>query len=173
MLMACMTAASAQVYSSENIGDIELPDGMTVINEETDDDSVTLTLKLNGRDDCGFGVRFAYYEDYEGITTNSMSDDLFAEIYDYYTSYLDCSKNAEPQILDITDGDPDYADLNPLMVCGTSRSTGELYLYYELIYDGWDITVFGGTSAKQFDQDSAGAAFNLYFCALEAMMEEE
>lgn len=175
MLTSCICAAFAEdsTYYSESLeAEIVLPAGLYVKGEEEYDDGVLITIGMEGRTDVGFGIRYSYYEDYEDFCTNNMPDDIFQQICDYYNSTLDCSKNAAPAVQDWSDGDPDYEDLNPLMVCGVNEN-GELMLYYELIYYGWDILVYGGIAGDDFDEESAYAAYQLFFNALDVMMSEE
>lgn len=172
MLATCTcTALAESYYSPELETEIELPSGLYVKSEEANDDSVFLSIGMKGRDDVGFGIRYTYYEGYEDFCTNDMPDSVFEELRDYYLNALDCTGYAEPEVQDWSDGDEEYEEFNPLMVCGVNEA-GELMLYYELIYYGWDILVFGGIAADTFDEESAYAAYELFFCALDAMMEE-
>lgn len=173
MLTICTSVAFADSYYSENLEcEIALPEGLYVKDETTEGDTIMFTIGMNGRDDVGYGIRFSYYEDYEDYCTNDLPEEMLKQLQDYYLSVLDCSNYAAPEIQDWSEGDEDYAELNPLMVCGVNEN-GELMLYYELIYYGTDILVFGGTTADTFDEETGYAAYSLFFSALDLLFEGE
>lgn len=175
MLTSCICIAFAEdnTYYSESLEvEIVLPAGLFVKGEEESENGTAISIGMEGRDDVGFGIRYSYYEEYEDFCTNTMPSEIFEQISEYYTSVLDCSNNAAPAVQDWSEGDPDNEEFNPLVVCGVNEN-GELMLYYELIYYGWDILVFGGIAGDDFDEESAYAAYALFFSALDVMMSEE
>lgn len=173
VLLLCLSccAALASTYEIEALEvEMELPDGLTVVNETETDEAVVLQLELDGRGDCMYTVTFSYFEDYEGYYTATLPDDLLEDLIAGYTNQLDCEN--EPSVIDITGGEDETAEVNPLFVAGKDAN-GQWVIAYTLVLDGWYFQVTGATSAEEFDEDSYGAAFNLYFAGMELFMGEE
>lgn len=61
---------------------IYIPENMTVTDETETDENVSVTLALNGREDCGFGINIGYSEAYEGYTMLTLPDDARQEMID-------------------------------------------------------------------------------------------
>ena len=170
LLLGCMPAAFA-----EEIGvvpyeitaldtTIYVPDNMTVTDETETEENVSLTLALNGREDCGFGINIGYSEDYEGCTMLTLSDDARQEMIDYYAQNYPGTN--EPSIMEMPD---EYADFSPLLAAGKGTD-GNLYCIYVMVYDGFIITTYGAIAADEFDYDSYGALYTLYFQVIDMLI---
>ena len=74
LLLSCVPAAFAEeigvvpyeIAALDTV--IYIPENMTVTDETETDENVSVTLALNGREDCGFGINIGYSEAYEGYT---------------------------------------------------------------------------------------------------------
>lgn len=170
LLLGCMPAAFAEEISvvpyeiTALDTTIYVPDNMTVTDETETEENVSLTLALNGREDCGFGINIGYSEDYEGCTMLTLSDDARQEMIDYYTQNYPGTN--EPSIMEMPD---EYADFSPLLAAGKGTD-GNLYCIYVMVYDGFIITTYGAIAADEFDYDSYGALYTLYFQVIDMLM---
>ena len=74
LLLSCVPAAFAEeigvvpyeIAALDTV--IYIPENMTVTDETETDENVSITLALNGREDCGFCINIGYSEAYEGYT---------------------------------------------------------------------------------------------------------
>ena len=88
LLLSCVTAAFAEeigvvpyeIAALDTV--IYIPENMTVTDETETDENVSITLALNGREDCGFGINIGYSEAYEGYTMLTLPDDARQEMID-------------------------------------------------------------------------------------------
>lgn len=86
LLLSCMPAAFAEeigvvpyeIAALDTV--IYIPENMTVTDETETDENVSVTLALNGREDCGFGINIGYSEAYEGYTMLTLPDDARQEM---------------------------------------------------------------------------------------------
>ncbi len=163
LLLCCLPASLAEeidVVPYEIAGlesTIYIPENMTVTDETDTDESVTVTLALDGREDCGFSINIGYSDSYEGYTTLTLPEDALQELIDFYAQNFP-GKN-EPSIMEMDD---EYADFSPLIAAGTGAD-GNLYCIYVIVYDGFIITTSGAIAADEFDYDSYGALYTLFF----------
>jgi len=172
MALSCTAAVMADAYTSTALEiEIELPTGMEVASEDQNDNGVVITLSLSGRDDAGYSISVGYDEKYEEYYTAILPDDLLQEIQEYYSSILDCTDYAAPEVMDISDGEEEMEYFNPLFVCGKD-SNGQLVAQYVLVAEGYVIAVSGGTSADDFDDETYGALYDLYWNVLNAFFGE-
>ena len=170
LLLSCVTAAFAEeigvvpyeIAALDTV--IYIPENMTVTDETETDENVSVTLALNGREDCGFGLNIGYSEAYEGYTMLTLPDDARQEMIDYYAqNYAGAN---EPSVMEMED---EYADFSPLIAAGKGAD-GNLYCTYVMVYDGFIITTYGAIAADEFDYDSYGALYTLYFQVIDMLM---
>ena len=77
LLLSCVPAAFAEeigvvpyeIAALDTV--IYIPENMTVTDETETDENVSVTLALNGREDCGFGINIGYSE--ASITTRRIT----------------------------------------------------------------------------------------------------
>lgn len=142
---------------------INLPAGLTVTNEEATEDSITLTLAMDGRTDVGFTVNLSKNAAYEGYTTATLPDDLLKQMVDYYSANY---SGAQAPGVVASDPDDPMAFAAPL-TAGGKGADGNTYSIYVMVLNGYVLTVSGGIAADEFDLESYGMVYNLYWQAVE------
>ena len=160
--------AGANPYTIEGLGaTIYLPTNVSVTNEEDTDVSVVLTLAMDGRQDCGLSISINYIEDYVGYYTSTLPEEALNQMIAYYNGLYTSLTGGDAAALQVLD--ENYPEFSPLYVSGKGED-GNLYSLYVLVCDGYQFTVSIGTSAEQFDQESYGTAFTLYWQVVDMIM---
>ena len=57
-----------------------------------------------------------------------------------------------------------------LLIASGKGADGNLYCTYVMVYDGFIITTYGAIAADEFDYDSYGALYTLYFQVIDMLM---
>ena len=94
----------------------------------------------------------------------TLPDDARQEMIDYYAQNYTGAN--EPSVMEMED---EYADFSPLIAAGKGAD-GNLYCTYVMVYDGFIITTYGAIAADEFDYDSYGALYTLYFQVIDMLM---
>lgn len=169
------TGDATNPYTVENLGVvINLPSTLTVTNEEATEEKVTLTIAMDGRTDVGFSIVLAYNDAYEGYTMSDLPEEMKTEMIQYYQkNYPGNSAPTFPDAVDLENASQEevfQALFSPFTAFGTGAD-GNLYAIYVSILNGYTLTVSAGIAAKEFDADSFGACYNLYFQASDMFFE--
>ncbi|MDD3412246.1 MAG: hypothetical protein PHY12_15695 [Eubacteriales bacterium] len=147
---------------------INLPAGVTVTGETETDTSVTITLTMDGRTDVGLTLAIGYVDAYADYTAATLPDDLFQQLSDYYSQNFKSDNPPEKGEAD----DEAFADVMPITASGTGAD-GNFYAIFIMILNGWTLTVSGGIAAKEFDYESYGMVYNLYWQGVDMFLEME
>ena len=154
-------------YTIENIGmTIDLPEALNVTSCEVGETSIDLRLGYNGRNDVSYAVMITYDESLEDYVTITLPEENLQAMIDYYQSMY-TGGNPGLVAYDKNDGD---AVLTPFCAGGQGED-GNMYCIFVCVLYGYTITVVGGTSADSFDDDTYGAAFNLYWSTVTSFVD--
>lgn len=154
--------AATNPYTIDDLGmTLALPDVLSVTSCEVDETSINLRLAYNGRNDVSYAVAINYDEALEDYVTISLPEESLQAMTDYYKSMY---AGGNPGLVDY-DEDDDYAALTPFCAGGQGED-GNMYCIFVCVLYGYTITIVGGTSADSFDDDTYGAAFDLYWTTI-------
>lgn len=156
----------------EDIGmTLELPEVLSVTSCDVDETSIALRLQYDGRNDVEYAIAITYDESLEDYVTITLPEENLQAMVDYYQSMY---TGGNPGLVTY-DEDDDDAALTPFCAGGQGED-GNMYCIFVCVLYGYTITIVGGTSGDSFDDDTYGAAFNLYWSTVASfvdyMMEE-
>lgn len=159
--------AATNPYTIDDLGmTLALPDVLSVTSCEVDETSINLHLAYNGRNDVSYAVAINYDEALEDYVTISLPEENLQAMIDYYQSMY-TGGNPGLVAYDESDGD---AVLTPFCAGGQGED-GNMYCIFVCVLYGYTITVVGGTSADSFDDDTYGAAFDLYWTTITSFVD--
>ncbi len=154
-------------YTIENIGmTIDLPEALNVTSCEVGETSIDLRLGYNGRTDVSYAVMITYDESLEDYVTITLPEENLQAMIDYYQSMY---TGGNPGLVAYDEDDGD-AVLTPFCAGGQGED-GNMYCIFVCVLYGYTITVVGGTSADSFDDDTYGAAFDLYWTTITSFVD--
>lgn len=154
-------------YTIEDIGmTIDLPKALDVTSCEVSETSIDLRLAYNGRNDVSYAVMITYDESLEDYVTITLPEETLQAMTDYYQSMY---TGGNPGLVTY-DEDDDAAALTPFCAGGQGED-GNMYCIFVCVLYGYTITVVGGTSSDSFDDDTYGAAFNLYWSTVASFVD--
>lgn len=159
--------ATTNPYTIDDIGmTLALPDVLSVTSCDVGETTIDLRLAYNGRNDVSYAVAINYDETLEDYVTISLPEENLQAMIDYYQSMY---TGGNPGLV-AYDEDDDYAALTPFCTGGKGQD-GNMYCIFVCVLYGYTITVVGGTSADSFDDDTYGAAFDLYWTTITSFVD--
>ena len=155
-------------YTFESMGmTIDLPENVSVVNEDETDDYINLTLTIDGRSDVSISINFTYVEEYADYATmTELPEELLQQMADYYNSIY---TGGQPGLLQIDD-DEEMAMLAPFIAGGQSED-GNTYAVFVNQFNGMQLTVSGGIAGTEFDADAYNAVYSVYWQTLFGMID--
>ena len=156
-------AEEAEFFS---FGTIDLPEALNVTSCEVGETSIDLRLGYNGRTDVSYAVMITYDESLEDYVTITLPEENLQAMIDYYQSMY---TGGNPGLVAYDEDDGD-AVLTPFCAGGQGED-GNMYCIFVCVLYGYTITVVGGTSADSFDDDTYGAAFDLYWTTITSFVD--